>query len=484
MRLRNRDLISLLGLTLIAVLVISTGLRLSGAWGAAYSLPASCTATAGGVISSANWNSCLADMAGNGINKIDNNRVTANAAIVGSKLDLTSGTERITSTGGTLTTDLQGISQSLTWSNAAVAFTGWKLSVTDTNSDAASLLVDLLVGGTSKFKVSKAGAVTAASTGEFSGLTVGTLAGLLKGTAGVVSAITATTSADYVGGDFATHTLNQATVAGLTTASSPTFAGLGATPIVSSYTGTHSVAGVFNVLGSAGSPAGQAYIKSAAAGTIGLVVDTAASSTVGAQEWRLNGTRYQLSRLKSNENYFGLDPVNLGDNVAGPVIAIGRNSSAGGYGPSAGTLLFVRANDAAIYTWSDLTGKLRIHTAAPTGSGGSPTVADTDGTVVGDQTSWHEAKDILRQWDDPTKALEVVLKTKIFDFKYKQSSYLDVDNKPAVFTGIVGFDRRDPFMKNVGRQQTPSLNEINLHGYTILSIQALDKRLRAVEARN
>jgi hypothetical protein len=52
--------------------------------------------------------------------------------------------------------------------------------------------------------------------------TLGTLAGVLKGTAGVVSAITTTTSADYLGGDAAYHTLNQAAVAGLTTADGPT----------------------------------------------------------------------------------------------------------------------------------------------------------------------------------------------------------------------------------------------------------------------
>ncbi len=57
-------------------------------------------------------------------------------------------------------------------------------------------------------------------------ITIGTLTGLIKGTAGLLSAITATTSADYLGGDFAVHTLNQAAVAGLTTASGPTFAHL------------------------------------------------------------------------------------------------------------------------------------------------------------------------------------------------------------------------------------------------------------------
>ena len=54
-------------------------------------------------------------------------------------------------------------------------------------------------------------------------VTLGTLAGVLKGTAGVVSAITTTTSADYLGGDAAYHTLNQAAVAGLTTTDGPTW---------------------------------------------------------------------------------------------------------------------------------------------------------------------------------------------------------------------------------------------------------------------
>ena len=57
----------------------------------------------------------------------------------------------------------------------------------------------------------------------WAGVTIGTLAGILKGTAGAVSAVTTTTSADYMGGDMAYHTLNQAAVAGLTTSDGPTF---------------------------------------------------------------------------------------------------------------------------------------------------------------------------------------------------------------------------------------------------------------------
>ena len=48
-----------------------------------------------------------------------------------------------------------------TWNDAGTTFSGVKLNVTDTTSNAASLLIDLQAGASSQFKVSKAGAVTA-----------------------------------------------------------------------------------------------------------------------------------------------------------------------------------------------------------------------------------------------------------------------------------------------------------------------------------
>jgi hypothetical protein len=47
-----------------------------------------------------------------------------------------------------------------TWNNAGTTFTGIGLSVTDTASAAGSLLMDLQVGGSSKFSVTKAGTTT------------------------------------------------------------------------------------------------------------------------------------------------------------------------------------------------------------------------------------------------------------------------------------------------------------------------------------
>jgi hypothetical protein len=48
-----------------------------------------------------------------------------------------------------------------TWNSAGTTFTGIGLNVTDTASAAGSLLLDLQVGGSSKFRVTKAGVVTA-----------------------------------------------------------------------------------------------------------------------------------------------------------------------------------------------------------------------------------------------------------------------------------------------------------------------------------
>ena len=65
-------------------------------------------------------------------------------------------------TGGTVTADTHLLDMTQTWNNGAITFAGLKLNITDTASAAASLLEDLQVGGASKWKVDKAGLVTAA----------------------------------------------------------------------------------------------------------------------------------------------------------------------------------------------------------------------------------------------------------------------------------------------------------------------------------
>lgn len=64
---------------------------------------------------------------------------------------------------GTLTTNLNVISSTVTWNASGVTFTAWKLNVTSTASAAASLLLDLQLASVSQFSVTKAGTVSVAA---------------------------------------------------------------------------------------------------------------------------------------------------------------------------------------------------------------------------------------------------------------------------------------------------------------------------------
>ena len=96
--------------------------------------------------------------------------VFVNAASGGSIGFATGGTQRallnpsgLAITPATATTDVNALSVTQTWNNAAVNFTGIKLDVTSTADGASSLLMDLRDDAASKFSVTKAGDVTSAA---------------------------------------------------------------------------------------------------------------------------------------------------------------------------------------------------------------------------------------------------------------------------------------------------------------------------------
>ena len=91
---------------------------------------------------------------------------------------------------GTLTADTPAVITQ-TWNNAAVTFTGFKQNITDTASSSSSLLMDLQVGGVSKFKVNKDGGLTASSVaaiGQVQSISIiGTSNILARGDNGVIA---------------------------------------------------------------------------------------------------------------------------------------------------------------------------------------------------------------------------------------------------------------------------------------------------------
>jgi len=102
-------------------------------------------------------------------------------------LTLTGTSAALTVTGGSVTASTPVVNSTQTWNSGAVTFSGWKLNVTDTASAAASLLADLQVGGSSKFSVSKGGAVTSAGA-----LTVSSGGAAITGNSTITGTLTTT----------------------------------------------------------------------------------------------------------------------------------------------------------------------------------------------------------------------------------------------------------------------------------------------------
>jgi len=111
--------------------------------------------------------------------------------------------------GGTITASDPIIDMAQTWNNGAVAFTALKANVTDTASAAGSLLMDLQVGGATRFSVTKAGVIggsgyylQTSALSSFNGRFAGGSDGALGGANG---------AAWSVGGALGFTTLNNAT---------------------------------------------------------------------------------------------------------------------------------------------------------------------------------------------------------------------------------------------------------------------------------
>jgi hypothetical protein len=98
------------------------------------------------------------------------------------------------------------------WNNVATTFSGIKLDVTDTASAAGSMLINLLVGGAARFQVTKAGAVTAASSIRSTSASGGV--GYATGAGGAVTQATSRTTGVTLNAICGQITLFAAAIAG------------------------------------------------------------------------------------------------------------------------------------------------------------------------------------------------------------------------------------------------------------------------------
>ena len=113
--------------------------------------------------------------------------------------------------GGTVTASDPVISAIQTWNAGAVTFTGWKLNITNTTSAAASMLVDLQVGGVSQFNVTKGGLITATGGLAIAGPVTGATTGAFSGSITFSVASAGITLKQGANGRVGTFTANGAT---------------------------------------------------------------------------------------------------------------------------------------------------------------------------------------------------------------------------------------------------------------------------------
>lgn len=227
-------------------------------------------------------------------------------------------------------------------------------------------------------------------------------------------------------------------------------------------------------------PGAQLHIVADATTAIGMYLDVPTSHTVTALGLRYNSVLQFTYRMTASETTLAIADRTLGNNVQGPYIALGRNSNAGAEGGAAGVIYYRSADGTNYPTWVDNTGDLRVHSSAPTGSAGAPSVSDTAGTVVGDQTSWYKLKKNIKAVTDSdrTAALTAVVDSRLYSYQMKGKS-----EKNRMGFVVYNEDRGSWFSQNDQvKDAIPCLDLRNLVGYYALAIQELDRRLKLLES--
>ncbi|MCB1139906.1 MAG: tail fiber domain-containing protein, partial [Leptospiraceae bacterium] len=134
--------------------------------------------------------------------------------------------------------------------------------------------------------------------------------------------------------------------------------------------------------------------------------------------------------------------------------------------------LILNNNNAAQRIWSDDAGLIRI-------KGGSAPANQTDGPVLGDQTSTRASKQDIRSFSDTRELLEKVLSVKLHTFYYKHErrGYGDRAKRKLGFLA----EEVDPlFMREFGQ----SIDQVSLNGLLIGAIQEQQKEINSLRKAN
>ncbi|MGD8331956.1 MAG: hypothetical protein PVJ49_21155 [Acidobacteriota bacterium] len=211
----------------------------------------------------------------------------------------------------------------------------------------------------------------------------------------------------------------------------------------------------------------QLDVKAGANGRVGLNVNTASSPTASAATFSFNGSQAVEFLVDGNRAHvLRALAVDNGTDV-GPFIELRRNSN--GSTPAASSVVVADTSGARHSLWVDSSGNVRVDNRI-----GVTNAADTNGIVVGTQTSWYEEKSDVSPWE-PRGALQRVADLPLFSYRFESDS----QRGDKLNHGLVVHeqDRDAWWVMNAGEDQTPVLDEANLFGYLIGAIKELDAEI-------
>ena len=220
----------------------------------------------------------------------------------------------VTVSTGTLTASTPVLDLAQTWNSAGTTFTGLKFNITDTASASASRMVDVQVGGTSKFSVGNASGVATIYAGSFSISDVGSNQAVLGNGFFVGSGFCEvfntqlTFSASYGGRDLHLRRIAAATLQqGAADAAAPVAQ---TTQVQSVVAGTTNTAGqTWTLKGSAGTgtgAGGDILFRTAPAGSSGTAQNSYVDALrIGNKGIQLSGGGITVSQLPAAASYPG-----------------------------------------------------------------------------------------------------------------------------------------------------------------------------------
>jgi len=203
----------------------------------------------------------------------------------------------------------------------------------------------------------------------------------------------------------------------------------------------------------------------------GLGINMPALTAATALGINYNGVARVTFTQQAGLSRFILNAADLGANVVGAGVFIGRNSNVGS--PAAGFIRMTTRGDVNEYIWPDSSANLRIGTVEP--------IYDNDatGTVIGTQTSMAAAKHIsneLSPLDDVLARIRQGAKA-VRRFTYRSGSF-----GGQQFEGVVIDDAPEYGMdRDKAHPAGKSLNEINIAGDLLRFAAWSMQRIEALE---